>query len=86
MSDVLDDRKRDSRFKNVVILLLIVAIAVMAFAFIRISIHCQDKISEQAEQSEKRMYEFLREYDFSGEIDLDTAFNDNNSGNINVTR
>ena len=86
MSDVLEDRKRNSRFKNIIILILIAVIAVIVFMFVKVMINCQDKITYQAEQSEKRMYDFLSQYDFTGDMELESMFNKDNSGNINVTR
>ena len=86
MRDVLTDRNKDVAFLKVVILLLSIIVVIMIIGFAFVNIYNQNMIREQAESSEKRMYEFLSEYDFEGDIDLQSAFNDNNSCNINVTR
>lgn len=86
MRDVLTDRNKDVAFLKVVILLLSLIVVIMIIGFAFVNIYNQNMIREQAESSEKRMYEFLSQYDFEGDIDLQSAFNDNNSGNINVTR
>ena len=90
LTDVLDDRRKSSVFQKVIIgilsfinLLFIIGAIV---GFVKISIYCQNKIDAMADRSEQRMYEFLSEYDFSNEIDLNSSFNNDNSGNINVTR
>ena len=86
MRDVLTDRNKDVAFLKVVILLLSIIVVIMIIGFAFVNIYNQNMIREQAESSEKRMYEFLSEYDFEGDIDLQSSFNDNNSCNINVTR
>jgi hypothetical protein len=86
MRDVLTDRNKDVAFLKVAILILSMFVLVMIIGIMFVNIYNQNLIKEQAENSEKRMYEFLSQYDFEGDIDLQSAFNDNNSGNINVTR
>lgn len=86
MKDVLRDRNKDVAFMKVAILLLSIFVIIMIVGIVFVNIYNQNLIKEQAENSEKRMYEFLSEYDFEGDLDLESSFNDNNSGNINVTR
>ena len=86
LSDVLHDRKKDSIFLKVLLLISICINIILCFFNFRTSIHCQDIISENAEKSEQRMYDFISDYDFDTTYNLDSLMNDNNSGNINVTR
>ena len=88
LSDVLKDRKRDTNFLKGIVVGLIVLVCIIAAGSVYINVRCQDKILEQAEKSEQRMYEFLSQYDFSGDVELDTGtiLNSESSGNINVTR
>ena len=86
LSDVLKDRKKDTNFLKGIVVGLIVLVCIIAAGSVYINVRCQDKIALQAEQSEKRMYEFLSQYDFQGDMQLESLLNDNNSGNINVTR
>lgn len=84
--EVLSDRKKDSFFWKILYIVLAVLLAICIGGMVYFGIYCQYKLDNMADRSEKRMYEFLSEYDFSGEIALDSYMNDNNSGNINVTR
>ena len=86
LSDVLEDRKRDTRFLKVVISVLMSVVLALVAVIAVIGIHTQNKLVEQSERSEKRMYEFLVQYDFTSEIDLDTYSNDNGSGNVTMMR
>lgn len=83
--DVNNDRKKDSRFHKITILLLIVLLIISLAVIAYVSIYCQKKIAEQSESSERRMYEFLSEYDFTGTIDIDTGTitNSKDSGYVN---
>ena len=84
--DINKDRRRGNVCFIVLVFVLIGLVLGMAIGMFVMSIHCQNRIEAQADRSEKRMYEFLSQYDFEGDIDLVSDYNDNNSGNINVTR
>ena len=88
MRDVLTDRNKDVAFLKVVILILSIIVMIMIIGFAFVNIYNQNMIREQADSSEKRMYEFLSEYDFEGDVDLDTGtiLNSDNSGNISYRK
>ena len=88
LSDVLDDRRKDSRFFKGIIIGLVSVIIVLVCGLVVISIHCQNRIESQADRSEQRMYEFLKEYDFHSSIDLDTGVitGSDTSGNISFNQ
>ena len=86
LSDVLEDRKKDTRFLKMIVVALISVVLALVAVIAVIGIYTQNKLVEQSERSEKRMYEFLVQYDFTGEIDLDTYSNDNGSGNVTMMR
>lgn len=83
----LNKDRRKGNFCFVILVFVLIGIVIgMAFGMFFMSVHCQNKIEAQADRSEQRMYEFLSQYNFEGDIDLNSVFNDNNSGNISVTR
>lgn len=86
--DLNKDRKKGNIIFVVLVFVLIGLVVGMAIGMFFMGIHCQNKISEQADRSEQRMYEFISQYDFPGDVELDTGtiFNSESSGNINVTR
>ena len=88
MRDVLTDRNKDVAFLKVAILILSMFVLVMIIGIMFVNIYNQNLIKEQAENSEKRMYEFLSQYDFEGDVDLDTGtiLNSDNSGNISYRK
>ena len=73
LADVLEDKKRDSNFKNIIIAVLIALLLVAIISMVGLGIYTQNKLDESADRSEKRMYEFLSEYDFTNSIDIDTG-------------
>ena len=87
LSDMLHDRKRDSNFLKGVIVGLIVLIIFLVAGMVLLVMNNQNKLIEQADRSEKRMYEFISEYDFSSSIDIDTGTitDSDNSGYVNFT-
>ena len=80
------DRKKDSIFLKIIVAVLVLIVVISISGIVFISMRTQDKIEAMAEKSEKRMYEFISQYDFDTTYNLDSLLNDNNSGNINVTR
>ena len=86
--EVMRDRKKDTTFLKVLYIVLAVLMAICIGCMVWLGIYCQDKIDNMADRSEKRMYEFLSDYDFSSEIDLDTGTisNSSTSGNINFNQ
>ena len=84
--EVLNDRKRESRFWKLLYLVATFLLAVLIGCMVWLGIYNQERINSLAERSEKRMYEFLAQYEFTGDIDINTENNDNNSGNVNVTK
>lgn len=88
MRDVLLDRNKDVAFLKVVILILSMLIMIMIIGFAFVNIYNQNLIKEQADNESKKMYEFLSQYEFEGDVDLDTGtiLNSDNSGNISYRK
>ena len=88
MRDVLVDRNKDVAFLKVVILILSMLIMIMIIGFVFVNIYNQNLIKEQADNESKKMYEFLSQYEFEGDVDLDTGtiLNSDNSGNISYRK
>ena len=84
--EVLADRKRESRFWKILYLVATFLLAVLIGCMVWIGIYYQEKTNRIVESSERKMYEFLSQYEFTGDIDINTENNDNNSGNVNVTK
>lgn len=84
--EVLADRKRESHFWKILYLVATFLLAVLIGCMVWIGIYYQEKTNRIVESSERKMYEFLSQYEFTGDIDINTENNDNNSGNVNVTR
>ena len=88
MSDVLKDRNKDVAFLKVIILVLSVLVLISVIGVVFINLYNQNLIKEQAEKSEQRLYDLLSQYDFEGDVDLDTGtiLNSENSGNISYRK
>ena len=88
MRDVLLDRNKDVAFLKVVILILSMLIMIMIIGFAFVNIYNQNLIKEQADNESKKMYEFLSQYEFECDVDLDTGtiLNSDNSGNISYRK
>ena len=86
--EVLSDRKKDSHFWKILYIVLAVLLMICIGGMIYFGIYCQYKLDAMADRSEKRMYEFLSDYDLSSDIDLDTGTitDSDNSGNINFNQ
>lgn len=88
VTDVFDDKRRSAMFKNIVIVVLFALLAGCIAALVYFGIYCQERLSENSNRSEQRMYDFISQYDLSSEIDLDTGTitESDNSGNINFNQ
>ena len=83
-----NDRRKNNIILIVLVFVLIALVIGMAVGMFFMSIHCQNKIEAMAEKSEKRLYEFISEYDFNTSYNLDTGTNigSDTSGNINFNQ
>ena len=88
LTDVNDDRKKNTTFLFIIVFVLVGVIIGLIACMVWISIHSQNKIEAMSDKSEKRMYEFLSEYDFDTSYNLDTGtiVNSDTSGNINFNQ
>ena len=84
LTDVNDDRKKDSRFFKIIIGVLIGLVAAAIAGIIVVGIHTINKIENMSDRTEKRMYEFVSSYDFTTSYNLDTGtiIDSDTSGNI----
>lgn len=86
--DVNSDRKKDTNFLKAVVVGLIVLVIGLIGCMVYLSLNTQSKIEAMADRSEKRIYEFLSEYDFTTSYNLDTGtiIDSDTSGNINFNQ
>ena len=80
--DSAKDRRKDGTFFKVALCVVVVLFIV---GMVLISLHSQKLIKDMASENQKLFVDFLSEYDFETEIELDTSriLWSDNSGNIN---
>lgn len=88
LEDSLTDRRNDiSHLRNVVLALCFV-IMFLIVGFVIVVLHCQNVVRQVDRESQERMYNFLSEYDFETQIQLDTnhIVDSDHTGNIFLAR
>ena len=88
LTELNNDRKKDSTFLKVILSVLAFAVVLCVCGFVYLGIRTSDRIEAMAVESEKRMYEFISEYDFATAYNLDTGtiVGSDASGNINFNQ
>ena len=84
MKDYTRDMRYSSRTSNLVILALILALALMVVGTVIIVLSSQRSQERLAKHNAELMINFLSQYDFETEIDVDTHHNFLNAGNVNI--
>lgn len=88
LTELNEDRRKNTRILTVLVFVLIAIIISLVGCMVWVSIRSQNKIEAMADRSEKRIYEFLSEYDFETSYNLDTGtiIDSDTSGNINFNQ
>ena len=88
LEDSLEDRRKDGKLKGKVIFWQWIIILALIGVVLWVVIYSQNLIHQVEKESQERMYNFLSEYDFETEIELNTnhIINSDTSGNIFLAR
>lgn len=88
LTELNEDRRKHTSFLVIIIFVLIGIIIGSVFGMVWVSVRSQNKIEAMADRTEKRIYEFLSEYDFTTSYNLDTGtiIDSDTSGNISFNQ
>ena len=88
LSESLSDRRDETKRQHTTIIGLCFVIMFLVIGMVLMALHNQNVIHTIERESQERLYEFLSEYDFETEIQLDTnhIVNSDSAGNIFFAR